>query len=92
MQHLIHAIQSRLKQRKLYHQAIGLVVKEFLKPHTVDPSALQVKVFWQTCTLCLSTKEDKTRWFLQKAALLEEINKKLADDGREVQFAEVRVK
>jgi hypothetical protein len=91
MEHLLQSFQKRLKQRKLYRPAVWLVVKELCKQYAVDPSALQIKLRWRSCTILLSTKEDKTTWFLKKAELLERINKKLADDGREIQFDEIRI-
>ncbi len=91
MEHLLQSFQKRLKQRKLYRPAVWLVVKELCKQYAVDPSALQIKLRWRSCTILLSTKEDKTSWFLKKAELLERINKKLADDRREIQFDELRV-
>jgi|GEM_PF-6377458 len=92
MEHLLRAVQARLKQRKLYRPAVGLIVKELVKPIAVDPSSVQVKVFERRCDILLSTKEDKTTWFLKRAELLAQINKKLADDGREVQFTELRIR
>jgi hypothetical protein len=92
MEHLIRAVQARLKQRKLYRPALGLVIKEMMKPLCVEPAALQVKISWTTCSLFLSPAEDKPRRFLQKAELLERINKKLSDDGREVVFKELQVR
>lgn len=92
MQHLIRAVQARLKQRKLFRPAVGLIIKELCKPYAVDPSTLQVTIYRHTCTIILSAQEDKTTRFLQKAQLLEKINKKLADDGREVQVATLRIK
>lgn len=92
MEHLIRAVQARLKQRKLYRPALGLVVKEFFKPLCVAPQELQVKITGMKCALFLSSSEDKPRRFLQKAELLERINKKLLDDGREVQFTELKVR
>jgi hypothetical protein len=91
MEHLIRAVQARLKQRKLYRPAVGLVVKEICKPFAVDPKGLYIKIAWRKCTIILSSQEDKTSRFLKKAELLERINKKLAHDGREVQFDEVRI-
>jgi hypothetical protein len=44
MEHLIRAVQSRLKQRKLYRPALGLVIKEMMKQLCVEPAALQVKI------------------------------------------------
>ena len=92
MQHLINAFQSRLKQRKLYRPALGLVVKEMMKSLCVEPTVLQVKISWTTCSLHLSPAEDKPRRFLQKAELLERINKKLSDDGREIAFTQLDVR
>lgn len=92
MEHLIRAVQARLKQRKLYRPAVGLVIKEICRSYAVDPSVLQIKIYARSCTILLSSKEDKTTWFLKKAVLLEEINKKLAHDGREVQFDEVKIR
>lgn len=92
MEHLIRAVQTRLKQRKLYRPAVGLVIKEICKPYAVEPLLLQIKIHARSCTIVLSTKEDKTSWFLKKAVLLEEINKKLVHDGREVQFEVLKIK
>lgn len=92
MEHLLRAVQSRLKERKLYRPAVGLVVKELCKQHAVEPNELHIKIDGRTCTVLLSGKEDKTTWFLKKAELLDQINKKLAHDGREVQFTELKIK
>lgn len=92
MEHLLRAVQSRMKERKLYRPAIGLIVKEVCKQYAVDPSELAIKISNSTCTVLLSSQEDKTTWFLKRADLLDQINKKLAHDGREVQFTELRIK
>lgn len=92
MEHLLRAFQRRLHQRKLYRPAVWLVVKEFLKSQALYPELLQIKVFAHRCDIHLGIQEDKPKRFLQKATLLEQINKKLADDGREVQFHELRIK
>lgn len=44
------------------------------------------------CELSLGPEEDKTMWYLAKKNVLEEINKKLSDDGRELQLKELKVK
>ncbi len=92
MEHLLRAFQRRLQQRKLYRPAVWLTIKEFLKPKALYPELLQIKIFERRCDVYLGIQEDKPKRFLQKAALLEQINKKLADDGREVQFNDLRIK
>lgn len=92
MEHLIRAVQARLKQRKLYRPAVGLVIKELCKPFAVDPGLLQIKIVDRRCDILLSTKEDKTTWYLKKTEILDLINKKLAHDGREVQFDTCMIK
>jgi len=44
MEHLLQSFQKRLKQRKLYRPAVGLVVKELCKQYAVDPATLQTKL------------------------------------------------
>lgn len=92
MKHLLQAIQARSKNRKQYYHTAVLFIEQWLQTRMHHPESCRVQCRGSVCTVILGPQEDKTAWFLKRADYLEQINKKLVHDGREIQIKEMRVK
>ncbi|USN55655.1 MAG: hypothetical protein H6765_03550 [Candidatus Peribacteria bacterium] len=85
-------LRSQLAKKRLNNQSIGAFVISLLKKKVVSPEEFGGYVRGNTVYVKLGSMEDKARWFVEKSALLAELNTALVEFGYDKKLSDIKIK